>query len=224
MILYSSPRFAEHTTPPGHPEGPERAGVFDATAAAFAKGGGVIRPPRAATEDELARVHRADYLDDLRKTAGRAVMLDPDTFTSPESLEIALLAAGAAVDAAREAYESPHRNVRFGAASRPSCRGRPRHGLLPVQQHRGCGNDAASNRRRARGDRGHRRPPWQRDAELVLRRPDRAVHLEPPVSVLSRHRRRARNRCGSRTWCDAQRSAGRGRDRRRLSQGATKAK
>jgi len=51
-------------------------------------------------------VHTGDYLEMLRKTAGRAAMLDPDTFTSPESHDIALLAAGAAVDAAREAYEA----------------------------------------------------------------------------------------------------------------------
>jgi acetoin utilization deacetylase AcuC-like enzyme len=105
MIVYSSPRFAEHTTPPGHPEGPERAEVFDAVAAAFASSGGDVRAPRPATEEELARVHTADYLGALRANAGRAVMLDPDTFTSPETYEIALLAAGAAVDAARAAYD-----------------------------------------------------------------------------------------------------------------------
>jgi acetoin utilization deacetylase AcuC-like enzyme len=104
MILYASPRFAAHTTPPGHPEGPERAGVFEATATAFAKAGGVVRPPRTATDEELSRIHTVGYLEMLRSTAGRAVMLDPDTFTSPESHEIALLAAGAAVDAAHEAY------------------------------------------------------------------------------------------------------------------------
>ena len=106
MILYSSPRFAEHTTPPGHPEGPERAAVFDATARKFAKTGGVVRPPRPATAEELSRIHTAAYLESLQRTAGRATMLDPDTFTSPESHEIALLATGATVDAAREAYES----------------------------------------------------------------------------------------------------------------------
>jgi acetoin utilization deacetylase AcuC-like enzyme len=105
MIVYSSPRFAEHTTPPGHPEGPERAEVFDAVAAAFASAGGEVRTPRPATADELARVHTADYLGALRANAGRAVMLDPDTFTSPETYEIALLAAGASVDAARAAYD-----------------------------------------------------------------------------------------------------------------------
>jgi acetoin utilization deacetylase AcuC-like enzyme len=33
-------------------------------------------------------------------------MLDPDTFTSPESHEVALLAAGAAIDAARHAWQA----------------------------------------------------------------------------------------------------------------------
>ena len=105
MILYSSPRFAEHTTPPGHPEGPERAAVFDAVAAGFVKAGGILRSPRPATTEELGRIHTADYLALQERTAGRAAMLDPDTFTSPESHEIARLAAGAAVDASRQAYD-----------------------------------------------------------------------------------------------------------------------
>ena len=43
---------------------------------------------------------RMRHVDAMAATSGRAVMLDPDTFTSPESYEIALLAAGAAVQAA----------------------------------------------------------------------------------------------------------------------------
>ena len=35
MILWSTPRFAEHTPPPGHPERPERAEVFDRVAETF---------------------------------------------------------------------------------------------------------------------------------------------------------------------------------------------
>jgi acetoin utilization deacetylase AcuC-like enzyme len=106
MILFASSRFAEHVTPPGHPERPERAEVFDAVAEAFVRAGGAVRPPRSATRDELARVHSAAYLDRIAATNGRSAMLDPDTFTSPESHEIALLAAGAAVDAARHAYRT----------------------------------------------------------------------------------------------------------------------
>jgi acetoin utilization deacetylase AcuC-like enzyme len=104
VILISSERFAEHVTPPGHPERPERADVFDSVATDFRRSGGVVREPRPATREGLARIHVAAYLDDVAATAGRAAMLDPDTFTSPESHEIALLAAGAAIEAAKHAH------------------------------------------------------------------------------------------------------------------------
>ena len=106
MLLISSPRFAEHTTPPGHPEQPDRAGVLTAVANASASAGGTVRAPRAATREELERVHTPAYVDQITATAGRAVMLDPDTFTSPESHDIALLAAGAAIDAALHAFRA----------------------------------------------------------------------------------------------------------------------
>lgn len=103
MILISSPRFEEHVTPPGHPERPERAHVFDVVATDFVKGGGRVVEPVAATHSQLARVHTGEHIDRIAATAGRPSMLDADTFTSPESYEIALLAAGAAVQAADHA-------------------------------------------------------------------------------------------------------------------------
>jgi len=103
LILISSTRFEEHVTPPGHPEKPERAHVFDVVAIDFRKGGGTVLEPVAAAREQLARVHSEAHLDRIAGTAGRPSMLDPDTFTSPESHEIALLAAGAAVQAAEHA-------------------------------------------------------------------------------------------------------------------------
>lgn len=103
MILISSPRFEEHVTPPGHPERPERARVFNDAADSWRKQGGTVREPRSATHEELARVHDEVHLERIAATAGKPSMLDPDTFTSPESYEIALLAAGAAVEAAQHA-------------------------------------------------------------------------------------------------------------------------
>ena len=99
MLLITSPRFEEHVTPPGHPERMERAHVFDAAAARWNAVGGAAARPRPVTREELLRVHAAEYLDSMAAAAGRAVMLDSDTFTSPESTEIASLAAGAAVQA-----------------------------------------------------------------------------------------------------------------------------
>ncbi len=99
LILVASPRFAAHQTPPGHPESSARAGVMDQVADAWRERGGEVVAPRAATTEQLARVHDAEYLRTIAATAGRAVAFDPDTFTSPESTGIALLAAGAAIDA-----------------------------------------------------------------------------------------------------------------------------
>src|SRR5688572_27481311 len=88
-------------TPPGHPERPERAQTMWAAAERFRSAGGDVREPRTATRDELARVHTAEYLDLIESVRGRPAQLDPDTYTSPESVEIAELAAGAAIEAAR---------------------------------------------------------------------------------------------------------------------------
>lgn len=83
----------------------ERAHVFDAAAARWTERGVTSIDPRMATREELLRVHAPDYLDSIAATSGRAAMLDPDTFTSPESVEIAALAAGATVQAAEHALE-----------------------------------------------------------------------------------------------------------------------
>ncbi len=105
MILVTSPRFGAHVTPPGHPEKMERASVFDSAAERWVRKGGHALPPRTATREELARVHGTAYLDEIEATAGRAVMLDADTFTSPESHEVACLAAGAAIVAVDHALD-----------------------------------------------------------------------------------------------------------------------
>jgi acetoin utilization deacetylase AcuC-like enzyme len=106
VLLITSPRFEEHVTPPGHPERMERAHVFDAAAERWRGRGVKAVAPRPARREELARVHTGAHLDAMAATAGRAVMLDEDTYTSPESYEIALLAAGAAVQAAQHAIAS----------------------------------------------------------------------------------------------------------------------
>src|SRR5262245_14707986 len=111
VCVNASERFAEHQTPPGHPERPERAEVMDVVAARWRdRGADVVAPPEA-TREQLARVHDDAYLDAIEKTAGRAVKLDPDTYTSPESYEIALLAAGAAVHAVERVMKGPDRSA-----------------------------------------------------------------------------------------------------------------
>jgi acetoin utilization deacetylase AcuC-like enzyme len=108
LLLIHTDRFAEHQTPPGHPERPERAEVMDVVADRWRARGIDVVAPRAATREQLLRVHDAEYLRRISETVGRAVKLDPDTFTSPESHEIALLAAGAAVDAVERVMSGSH--------------------------------------------------------------------------------------------------------------------
>ena len=95
LTIFTSDRFADHLTPPGHPERVERAEVMQVVASEFRKGGGAVLEPRGATDEELARVHDRAYLGLIRETAGRATALDPDTFTSPDTYDVAWLAAGA---------------------------------------------------------------------------------------------------------------------------------
>jgi len=99
LILVSTERFAEHVTPPGHPECPERAEVMDVVAGRWRRQGGEVVAPREASKEQLVRVHDAEHLRRIAETAGASMALDVDTYTSPESYEIALLAAGAVVDA-----------------------------------------------------------------------------------------------------------------------------
>jgi acetoin utilization deacetylase AcuC-like enzyme len=99
VLLIHSERFAEHQTPPGHPERPERAEAMDAVASRWRTRGIEIVEPRAATSEQLLRVHDPEYVRRMAEMAGKPAALDPDTYTSPESHEIVLLAAGAAIDA-----------------------------------------------------------------------------------------------------------------------------
>ena len=107
MLLLTSERFAHHLTPPGHPERPERAEALRRVATAWATAGHTLVEPSLADEAMLARVHDADYIAAIAGTTGHAVRLDPDTSTSPESYDVARLAAGAVVDGVRHVLATP---------------------------------------------------------------------------------------------------------------------
>jgi acetoin utilization deacetylase AcuC-like enzyme len=127
MLILSSTQFERHIPPPGHPERPERAHVFAAAAERWAQGGGSVQEPRAATQDELRRVHDEAYLSQLAGMGGRPAMLDADTFLSPESLNVARLAAGAAVQAAEHAFE--HREPAFALVRPPGHHAEPERAM-----------------------------------------------------------------------------------------------
>jgi acetoin utilization deacetylase AcuC-like enzyme len=106
LTIFTSPHFADHLTPPGHPERVERFEVMQVVASEFGKRGGHVEPPRSVTDQEITRIHDADYLTSIKETAGRAVALDADTFTSPGTVSAAYLAAGAVVTAVGHVLDS----------------------------------------------------------------------------------------------------------------------
>lgn len=99
LVVVTSNRFADHLNPPGHPERAERAEVMEVVAARWREAGGPVVEPRAATDDDLARVHTRDHISRIAGTRGQASKIDEDTFTSPESDDVARLAAGAVLTA-----------------------------------------------------------------------------------------------------------------------------
>jgi len=111
MLIVSSERFADHLTPPGHPESPERNAVLETAAATLKKLGAEVVEPVAATREQLLRVHPSSHVDAVEATRGKATMIDADTFTSPDTADVAALAAGAAVQAVDAVLDGRHRSA-----------------------------------------------------------------------------------------------------------------
>jgi acetoin utilization deacetylase AcuC-like enzyme len=107
LVLVSSRRFVDHVTPVGHPERPERGETLAAVAAAFKEQGGTVLEPRAATDADLERVHTREHIDAIVATRGKATMIDEDTFTSPDTEEVARLAAGAVLTGVDHVLDGP---------------------------------------------------------------------------------------------------------------------
>ena len=112
--VIEDPRYAAHAGPAGHPERPERlsavGAALDGFGAALAR-----RAPRQASLEELLAVHDRAHVEQVRRAAAQvarselkaseahrmgSAQLDPDTFVSAASYDVALLAAGGCVDLA----------------------------------------------------------------------------------------------------------------------------
>ncbi len=94
--------YAEHETG-AHPEGADRiAAVVDHLRATDLWPRLAVVKPAPATEDDVLLVHTRLHLASVKKSGeGGGHWLDPDTFVSPRSYEIALLSAGGAIAATR---------------------------------------------------------------------------------------------------------------------------
>ncbi|WP_051332717.1 histone deacetylase family protein [Cucumibacter marinus] len=100
-LLYVQPNSDDHVTPPGHPERPDRLKrlktLFDSD-----RFEGIERHEVEPADYALAEtVHSAHFIEQVLSTrpAEGIAQLDPDTYISPKSLEVASTALGAALSA-----------------------------------------------------------------------------------------------------------------------------
>ncbi len=102
IAVVEDSRFLDHVGPPGHPERPDRlnavASALDARTEPLSH-----LAARPATAEEILRVHSRTHFDAVsRVVRGAPAKLDPDTYVSSDSFDVALLAAGASVDLATQ--------------------------------------------------------------------------------------------------------------------------
>jgi acetoin utilization deacetylase AcuC-like enzyme len=99
VAIVKDDRYMEHDAGEGHLESPNRLRVIhDLIEKEF--GSLPLIPPRLATENELALVHDPFYIQTVASTEGKLFsMLDPDTWLSARSYEIARLAVGGLLEA-----------------------------------------------------------------------------------------------------------------------------
>src|SRR3990172_7676595 len=127
VLLVTSPVFLRHQTPPDHPERPARltAILHALPQSGLAESVRQTEDVAPVARDLLIAVHHPEYIDEVARVARRGGgFLDPDTFVSPPSFDVALTAAGGAADPVDEGLGG--RGAAAVAPLRP-----PRHHALP---------------------------------------------------------------------------------------------
>lgn len=97
MTILSHPLFLEHDTGPGHPECADRLKAV--LAALDAAGLPWVESAGPATDAELLRAHTPAHVAHIRGLIGERGQAGDETPIGPRSIEAALWAAGAAVEA-----------------------------------------------------------------------------------------------------------------------------
>lgn len=130
-LLLSDPRFFRHRSSAYHPERPERLDAAQAAVARAAAESSLsfrLVEPRAASEEELERVHDPRFLSWLKTLRGDEGYVDADTYVGKSSVEVAELAAGGTVAMIDALLDGP---VRQGIAlvRPPGHHARPDHAM-----------------------------------------------------------------------------------------------
>ncbi len=111
--LIYNPAYMQHRTGQ-HPENPERLRVILSALKSDDWLWSRLEhlDPRAASDEEITRCHSTRLIEHLKSLCERgAPFLDLDTVISPESFEVARLAAGAAVTAVDHVFKEANNNA-----------------------------------------------------------------------------------------------------------------
>src|SRR5690349_6665390 len=108
------PLFKKHRTGAGHPECPEK---YDAIMSVLKRrellSHLIELKPRAATEAEILACHTPQYLETVKRDiqSGATNLSTGDTILSPDSLDVALQAAGGVLNAVDAVIENRAANA-----------------------------------------------------------------------------------------------------------------
>ncbi len=94
--FFRHPASLDHDTGHGHPERPDRIRAIEGELESRDWLGWTPVEAPGATEEQLLRVHPAEYVERVRSMSERSAAFDMDTPTRPGSYEAALRAAGGA--------------------------------------------------------------------------------------------------------------------------------
>jgi acetoin utilization deacetylase AcuC-like enzyme len=105
-------RYLKHFAGRSHPERPERIQVMIEMAESLKRDHLLHRNPREATLEEIALCHRPEYIDLVERSSHlNRFDFDPDTHTSPDSYQTALLAAGGVLTAVEAVLDGEAENA-----------------------------------------------------------------------------------------------------------------
>lgn len=101
MLFVTHPRYLDHDTGSGHPERPARLTAVVQGAERAGLGDDLVwAEPRAASHDDICRVHARAYVEAVERfCASGGGWIDGDTLARPASYDAAVLAAGAGLTA-----------------------------------------------------------------------------------------------------------------------------
>ena len=130
ILLLTHPRYLDHDAGAHHPERPARLEAVLAGAGAAGIGEALVPvAPRAATRDELARVHSLAHIDAVAQLSARGGgRIDADTAAGSASYEAAVLAAGAGLEAI-ERLDRGEADAAFCAVRPPGHHATPTHAM-----------------------------------------------------------------------------------------------